>query len=65
MSIQLIIVLIALALAACYVTRATYLTWFGSSRSCASGCGKCGASESSETVIDKRETVPGRISLLQ
>jgi hypothetical protein len=41
--VQLIIVLALIALAAAYVLRASFKTWFGTKAGCGSGCGKCAA----------------------
>jgi hypothetical protein len=43
-TLQLGVVGLSVALAAGYVLRATWKTWFGTSKSgCGSGCGKCAA----------------------
>ena len=43
-TLQLIAVALLVALAAGYVLRATWKTWFGKSKAgCGSGCGKCAA----------------------
>ena len=41
---QLVLVGVLIAVAAVYVLRATWKTWFGkSSKGCGAGCGKCPA----------------------
>lgn len=43
-TLQLIVVGLLIALAAGYILRATWKTWFGGSKpGCGSGCGKCAA----------------------
>jgi hypothetical protein len=43
-TLQLIVVGLIVALAAAYVLRATWKTWFGAATpGCGSGCGKCAA----------------------
>lgn len=43
-TLQLVLVCVLVALAAVYVTRATWKTWFGRKQpGCGSGCGKCAA----------------------
>ena len=41
--VQLIIALVMVALAAAYVARSAWKTWFGKKAGCGSGCGKCAA----------------------
>jgi hypothetical protein len=45
---QLAAVLVILGAAGLYLIRGTWKTWFGSSRGCGSGCGKCPAPTNEE-----------------
>lgn len=54
---QLAAVLVILGAAGIYLIRGTWKTWFGSARSCDSGCGKC------STSVQKEEPAGRRISL--
>jgi hypothetical protein len=54
-ALQLIIVFVLIALAAAYVLRAAWKTWFGASKSnCGSGCGKCNSSAPEPQVKGRR-----------
>lgn len=56
-SVQLALVLVCVAVAAVYVLRATWRTWFGTKSGCGSGCGKC-ASAKDEPPVPGRKPLP-------
>jgi hypothetical protein len=55
--VQLVAAVTVVALAAAYIARATWKTWFGKKAGCGSGCGKC----ATPTAPEQK----GRISLPQ
>jgi hypothetical protein len=58
-TLQLVAVALLVALAATYILRATWRTWFGASRSgCGSGCGKCAASAPEIPQASGRRPLP-------
>lgn len=57
-TLQLIVVGLLIALAAGYILRAIWKTWFGGSKAgCGSGCGKC-ATPASEPEVKGRRPLP-------
>jgi FeoB-associated Cys-rich membrane protein len=55
---QLIVVGVLIAMAAVYVVRSAWRTWFGkSAKGCGSGCGKC-ATPAAEAKQDGRFPLP-------
>jgi len=54
---QLVAVLLAVAAALGYVTRAAWKTWFGRKAACASSCGGC-AKPADEEGAGKRIALP-------
>ncbi len=55
---QLVAVGVVVALAAGYILRATWKTWFGASKpGCGSGCGKC-AAPTTEPEVKGRRPLP-------
>jgi hypothetical protein len=58
-TLQLIVVALVVALAAGYVLRATWRTWFSAAKpGCGSGCGKCAASAPEPQQANGRRPLP-------
>ena len=55
---QLAAVLVILGAAGIYLIRGTWRTWFGSSVSCGSGCGKCSSAAPQEEPAGRRISLP-------
>ena len=56
-TLQLVLVGLAVACAAGYVLRASWKTWFGAKAGCGSGCGKC-AAPAPEPEVKGRRSLP-------
>lgn len=57
-TLQLILVGALVAVAAGYLLRATYRTWFGAKSGCGSGCGKCATPSANEPEVKGRRPLP-------
>lgn len=57
-TLQLLVVALVVALAASYVLRATWRTWFSAKPGCGSGCGKCAANSPEPPQPNGRRPLP-------